>query len=510
MVVLPFLATFIEPNNSTHTFMAQVIFSKRLFLLGAIFYATWFRPCAAQEGVPFTAADFSYLYYGGAQYDSNPKAAPGSWETWQRVVYAHNDSMAVLMAKSIVRAMNERWGCNLQDVVFKVDRADKLFRETPKKLKPKTKNLDPNFMHVFMHITDLGKNGSALTGINPIGATNPNLATRLQFECKVISGKDRKETFSREMNLDMVHKEALPGQYMLYKLPCLPCAFMQAFDSAVSRFFGNAAPLLMNYEVEPAYLYVTDSVAHQIRRLVKFERNEATIELLGQPSFKWTINRDKTEKMGRVSKLVGNSMKLLFTALTGVESSQVSLVRYRTTVSMTDATQPDPYVYVITFLEEERTEVSKQGTRSNYNLVEGGSSVSRYMDPEQNSLLLLGPDTIGEFKFKYGRKEGLKENFTHYWNGQDSATITPLPSNWTNTGLYKELHVDGTLYGKPFTLQNSKENSQLDVYYDGMHIATLRVLGDVPRDGMVYYADVEEKVLKALTTFTSLPFSFFY
>ena len=122
---------------------------------------------------------------------------------------------------------------------------------------------------------------------------------------------------------------------------------------------------------------------------------------------------------------------------------------------------------------------------------------------------MLGGDTIGVFKIRYTPPGKQNDLYNSCWNGRDSASIIAMPTYWSNSGMYRPLQTEGTLYGKPISLQNRKDGNQLDIYYDGMHVATLRISGDRPQSGLVYQADLEPHVLKALALFTSLPYSYF-
>jgi hypothetical protein len=313
----------------------------------------------------------------------------------------------------------------------------------------------------------------------------------------------------------LLEKEtAPPDQYVLYRVPSTPASFLQAFDSAVHKFFEPAAVSTLRFDVKPACLFIRDSVASQIRQRIRFENDENTVRSLDGEGFSWTLGSIRNEKIGRVSKAGSNIMGGVLTNLTGIGTERVSLTRHLATIEMLEPKNPDPYTFKLFYLEEERTSrervknVSSTGAKS-YSIETSDAGFSRYIDPEATSVLTLGNDTIARFRIRNGRSAEFNDPYTEMWDGMDSASVIPMPDTWANGGNYNSIYLRGTLYGKSLVMQNMKDGNQLDAYYDSVHVATLRVTGDRPRNGVLYKANIPPQVMKAMAMFTCLPYSYF-
>jgi hypothetical protein len=124
-------------------------------------------------------------------------------------------------------------------------------------------------------------------------------------------------------------------------------------------------------------------------------------------------------------------------------------------------------------------------------------------------LLNAENDTIAVFNISRGKSNEYRGSYSFYWDGVDSATITPLATDWNNRHSYSAITLTGSLYGKPFTILTSKNGNHLDAWYNETLVATLLLSGDIPSNGVLYQDDLEPRVLKALAMFTSLPLSYF-
>jgi hypothetical protein len=464
---------------------------------------------AAQETPNIVVADMSYLYTGAVYKDSAMPASNPIQQAASRIVYALNDSIARRMAGTLLQAMNNRWGSSIKDVNLKVDKAENMLGMVPK-FKPKIKKPDAGTQYIFLRIVDYGHSADNFAAMAIGGFNNSSLATTLVFECTVINGSGGNELFSRAMSLNLQRLPVPTGQYELRKVPCLPGDFMLAFDSAVNRFFSQAAPVALTIDVQPPCLFINDSMSRQVRQMVRFSNQENIISTIEGPELKWQLGRADNKKLGRVSKLGQNVAGGLLTLFTGLGTDRVSLERYLATIEMRESKQAESYVFLITYLEEEREDRERvRNSSGSYTTTTGFVSRTRYADPEQDSHLMLGGDTIASFRIIYTPAGKNTDLYAACWNGQDSATIVPMPAYWSNSGMYRPLQTEGTLYGKPISLQNRKDGNQLDMYYDSLHVATLRISADRPQAGIIYQADLEPRVLKALALFSSLPYSYF-
>ena len=124
-------------------------------LLVPLFLLPVSNQSAAQDAPNIVVAEMSYLYKGLVYKDSAMLASNPFQQAASRIVYALNDTIANRMTASLLQAMNNRWGCNLKDIILKVDKAENLLGTVPK-FKPKVKKPDAGLQYVFMRIVDYG------------------------------------------------------------------------------------------------------------------------------------------------------------------------------------------------------------------------------------------------------------------------------------------------------------------------------------------------------------------
>lgn len=461
----------------------------------------FFIPATHVEGQPakpMVIAELSYLYTGYV-------AGVNEINRGARIVLAINDTMNTQMSNTIIKAMNRQWGSNLPAQKMVIEQGEGFFGGV-KKMKVKSKQLDEKLLHIFFRVIDEGAAGYYHPAMSRLKYT---------IECKVYDGNSGNTPYARTMSFELEKPAAPTGQYALHRVPALPAEFLLSFDSAVSQFFTspNSGPL--TFAVKPVCLLINDSIAKTIRHPLLFDVNGNNLRQTAGVGFAWALGKDSREKLGKVDKTMDNVFGSLFTAATGLKTDKVRLFRYRSQLEMIDAGDSSRYLFIVPYLEEEREERTRTTTRnsdgSKSRSVEttGAGYAVRYVDKVTPSWLVQGVDTIATFSLEYGMADVFADNYNQCWDGEDSATIIPMPSFWSNKGTYLAIHVTGTLYGKPFVIQNSKDGFQMDVYYDNVHVATLRVVDDKPRDGMMYKNDLEPKVLKTLAMFTCLPYSYF-
>jgi hypothetical protein len=136
-------------------------------------------------------------------------------------------------------------------------------------------------------------------------------------------------------------------------------------------------------------------------------------------------------------------------------------------------------------------------------MIDTDVSISRQL---LDGYLTMEADTIAWYGFTSGSPSTSPDIATSCWDGENAESIIPMPRSWSNTDFFNSFFVSGFLYGKSFSLENRKAGNQLDVYYDNIHEATLRVDNGMPRDGIIYKADIPKPILKALTMFVTVPF----
>jgi len=456
---------------------------------------------------PMRLKEVTYLFSGSGLYDGPTEVAstPGANYVSPRIIYAMNDSMGQIMKRSLLDAMNHYWEAGFDLSTLEVTRSSSMLREFPK-FKPKVAKGSSDNWEVFVRISDR----AAYPWIAAAAGLSEN-AANLLFECKVLNGADGKETFSRTMQVTIKRSPPPPGSYLLEKVPGMPQSYLNAFDSAVRVFFSAGAPATLNLDMEPACLFVSDSLTRQIRRIIRFTAEGNTVRVIDGPEMSWAPGKMDMEKSGKTKREGAGVLGGILTATTGISSSgeKSKTTNYISRIPVTDPTENKTYTFHIPVTEKEVQTIERNRERGSGTVHTETTDRSSNRYTNGPGYLTLEADTIGTFEFYPGQPNEEEDVFTSCWNGVDSATIMPMPNRWNNDDLYNPISVEGTLYNKPFRFSNHKAGNQLDIYYDAKHVATLRVNNGLPTDGILYNADVPAYVLKALAMFTTLPYGFY-
>ncbi len=480
-------------------------FKKVLLVSGLLVFCSLLTAQPASK--PMRLKEVTYLFSGTGFYEGFNDVSSSflAVYTSPRIIYAMNDSMAQIMKRSLLNAMNSYWEAGFDLGEMEVSRSSSTLREFPK-FKPKVAKGSSDYWEVFVRISDR----AAFPWLPEAGAMTDN-ATSLVLECKVLNGADGKETFSRSMLVGIKKIPPPPGSYLLEKVPGMPQSFLHAFDSAVRVFFSSGAPASLNLEVEPACLFVSDSLTRQIRRIIRFTTEGNTVRVIDGPDMSWAPGKMDMEKSGKTKREGAGVLGGILTATTGISSSgeKSKTTNYISRIPVTDPTENKTYTFHIPVTEKEVQTIERNRERGTGTVHTETTDRSASRNINGPGYLTLEADTIGTFEFFPGQPNEPGDVFTSFWNGVDSATIMPMPDRWNNDDLYSPISVEGTLYDKPFRFSNHKAGNQLDIYYDAKHVATLRVNNGRPTDGILYYADISPEALKALAMFTTLPYGFY-
>lgn len=462
---------------------------------------------AQNASKPMRLKEVTYIFSGTGFYEgfTDVSSSPMAAYTSPRIIYAMNDSMAQIMKRSLLKAMNSYWEAGFELDGLEVTRSSSMLREFPK-FKPKVAKGSSDYWEVFIRISDR----VAFPWMPEAGAMTEN-ATNLLLECKVLNGADGKETFSRSMQVGIKRTPPPPGSYLLEKVPGMPQSYLHAFDSAVRVFFSSGPPATLGLEIEPACLFVSDSLSRQIRRLIRFTAEGNTVRVIDGPEMSWAPGKMDMEKSGKTKREGAGVLGGILTATTGISSSgeKSKTTNYISRIPVTDPVENKTYTFHIPVTEKEVQTIERNRERGSGTVHTETTDRSSNRYTNGPGYLTLEADTIATYQFFTGQPDKGEDVFNRCWNGVDSATIMPMPKSWNNDDLYNPLSVEGTLYEKPFRFSNHKAGNQLDIYYDAKHVATLRVNNGRPTDGILYNADVPAHVLKALAMFTTLPYGFY-
>ena len=457
----------------------------------------------AQDRKPINLNKCTYLYTGYAAPDSG-SVAGGYYGS--RVIYVLNDSIHLEMTRLVVNALNGYWDAGIESAEMMVEKTDAMFREYPK-FKPKISKNFSDKWELFFRIVDRGH------PIGPMGMnTTKEAAANFVFECKVLNGSDGSEIFSRSMEVIFEFGFKPDGCYVLKNIPGLPSTFLDGFNNALKRFFSSNPPPLFISAIKPACLFIDLETASTIKRTFRLVRSGNTLQVTDGPDLGWIpgqIDKEKSSKTKRKGAGIGSGL----IALAGVSNTKerTETTKYITRINMEDKSTGVVYGFYIpteeTVSEEVYTTRSRSDGSTSIEKEVGPSTITRKLDG--TSHIVRGSDTIGFFKIEKSAPSKRKDYLSQMWDGEDSATINAIPKHWSLEGTYKLMSLKGELYGKEVLFSNSKGGNQLDVWYDNLHVATFKVENNMPREGILYGADIPDEVLKVLGMIASLPYSYY-
>lgn len=413
---------------------------------------------------------------------------------FSRIVLLEQDSAKAFFTKSFVRAFAQKWNLDIKDP-----------RLTVKPLKgwnlyPKFKtNLDlrdPAKWYLFLQVYD----------VNRFVYSNPtnNAASSWRIKYKLINGATDSAVAEKDFYVNFNRHNPVPGQVAIMRLPALPDEYYKAFDSVAAWTVKDSKEPVYTITLVQAMLYNPNFPRPDIvvRDLV-FKNLMYQIVHQGEPAFtlnKKNVNHTKTATRRNVG---GNIAGGALTLLTGIRSEKNKRKLYTADYHFTDLDQQ--YHCFVDYTEVESAE--RERIRNDDGSVSTQSSdmhvSGRYVDSSNQHYILLGGDTIARFNLKYFREQN---NYTHLWNGHDSATISPIPFQWKTVFGDAEVKINGEIYGIPFTMHTTNQTRTKMFTLNNETAMTINGYGQ-PENGQMF-VPVKEEIFKAMTILASLPYEF--
>jgi hypothetical protein len=158
--------------------------------------------------------------------------------------------------------------------------------------------------------------------------------------------------------------------------------------------------------------------------------------------------------------------------------------------------------------ERRREKVKDSDGGTSYSL----SSKSYMLDarrviPGYSNAITLNNDTLALFEINYKTNAKERYNYTRFWNGTDSATITILPNEWNNKTEDDNVTITGKIEDSSFIMKTANETMRKEFYINDKLV--MIVYGKKYPSKALLFQPLSARQLKAFTILSALPYSYF-
>jgi len=445
------------------------------------------------------------LFLSLASHSQQPVLEVKSLEyTWiggngsSHIILAVNDSVKLRIKNSFAKAIKGRWNITFPQASFSAKPLPFLVYNP--KFKTPLKEKEPSKWYLFLQVYEKDN-----------GAENQSdgdqISTILDVRCRIISGANDSVITDKTLTVNILERSLPPDQVPLKRLPAYPNSFVQGFDSIATWLFQREPVSQKTLDLKPACIFQASAAPDKPISNLTFERDVIGIHQLSAPSFTLEPSTPKYEKTGIKRNAGGRSIGGAFTLLTGLGSSKTKYYYYKADYSYKD--KDTTWLCGIGYVEEETANRERVKNESgSYSMQSSDYSLSaRYMDAHVQNVITINGDTLATFKIANKTDPFSLTNYDHMWDGKDSTSIIPLPSEWNNKIPERDMIISGKLGKDAFTMITWKGIRIKEFYINNQPVIT--VLGrSGPLSGQVFHP-VSAHQLKAFAILSSLPYSYF-
>jgi hypothetical protein len=214
-------------------------------------------------------------------------------------------------------------------------------------------------------------------------------------------------------------------------------------------------------ELKRAYVFSEPGSNDQPLAQLEFASDDTSVPLLTPQLFSFKTPGPSYRKLTNKKNIGGNTATGALTLFTGVDFGKSKVNKY--SADFPFVTDSDSFHCIINYWEMEvaerkRTEEKEPNGHHSYGLESGAYNFAqRGTDSTFINAITLGADTITSFTITYVPNE--QRNYTRLWDGTDTSTVMPLLKEWNNTRAISNVFIKGTMYGKAFIMQSSRERA---------------------------------------------------
>jgi hypothetical protein len=409
-----------------------------------------------------------------------------------RVIIATDDSAKLCITNSFATAIKERWNIDLPENSLTVKGS-----YNPEKFKTNIKRHEPGKWYLFMQVYENLDVPEHRLNEDPV-------STVLELMCRLVNAANDSVIFDRTLTVDIREELPPPDQVPLTRLPAYPPSFIQGFDTIAKWLFQQEPVSQKTLHFKPACMFQKTEIMGEPVNKLSFKRDllHGMVHQLTEPAFSFQDSTPKYERIGIQRNTGGRLFGQAFTLMTGIDTDQHKYYKYKADYQFKE--KDSIYHCFVGFIEDESAEVTK---------VDNSVEVSDFMisgrhpDPNFPNVLTLGTDTLARFTIKDNKEASLPTTYDRMWDGKDSTTIIPLPTNWTNKKTQKDIVISGNIGGNSFKMKTMKETRIKDFYIDDQLMITFHG-HDEPVSAFVFQP-ITMRQLKIFTILSLLPYSYF-
>ena len=385
---------------------------------------------------------------------------PNTDVIFEKIVFASYDTIKKKIERSFAKAIQQRWNVTMPESKLSVKPLPLFSWSGVPRFNTKLKDKQPGVWYLFLQILDRSD--------SPFDDTDSSETGELEVKCKLINGSNDSVILDRNLSVT-IYKTTLPkDQVILTKLLAYPADFINAFDSIVTWLFQPEYEIKKSLWLKPACVFIDTKIPAEPINQLLFKSNNEQVELLTEPVFLFQTQRPQYKKTDVHHNIGGNIATGAVSIFTGVNLNKAKINEYAADFAFEekDSTYHCTINYAERVVAERRREKVKDSDGStSYSL----SSKSYMLDarriiPGYSNAITLNNDTLAVFEINYKTNAKERYNYTRFWDGTDSATITTLPNEWNNKTEDDNVTITGKIEDSSFIMKTANETTRKEFY----------------------------------------------
>jgi hypothetical protein len=428
---------------------------------------------------------------------------PNTDVIFEKIVFASYDTIKKKIERSFAKAIQQRWNVTMPETRLSVKPMPLFSWSGVPRFNTKLKDKQPGVWYLFLQILD--RSGS------PFDDTDSSETAELELKCKLINGSNDSVILDRDLFVT-IYKTILPkDQVILTKLLAYPADFINAFDSIATWLFQPEYEIRKSLWLKPACVFIDAKIPAEPIKQLQFKSNNEQIELLTEPGLLFQTQGPEYKKTDVHHNTGGNIATGAVSIFTGVNLNKAKVNEYAADFAFEE--KDSTYHCTINYAERVVAERRREKVKDS----DGGTSYSlssksymldaRRVIPGYSNAITLNNDTLAVFEINYKTNAKERYNYTRFWNGTDSATITILPNEWNNKTEDDNVTITGKIEDSSFIMKTANETMRKEFYINDKLV--MIVYGKKYPSKALLFQPLSARQLKAFTILSALPYSYF-
>ncbi len=422
----------------------------------------------------------------------------------KRLIIIADDTIKQKIEKSFAKALQQRWNLIMPENVLSVKPVPVFSFSDMPRFNTKLKDRQPGVWYLFLQIFDQA-------GFSFNDNTDSSLSASLDLKCKLINGSTDSVILDRDLSVN-IYKGTLPqDQVVLKRLPAYPADFIKAFDSIATWLFQPEYESEKSLWLKPACVFIDTKIFDEPIKQLFFKSDNEHIDIITEPVISFQMAGAQYKKTGVHHNTAGNIATGAVTIFTGLNLYKAKAIEYTADFGFQE--QDSTYHCIINYAEREVAEREREKIKDS----DGGRSYSlnsksytldeRSIIPGYSNAITLNNDTLATFAINYKANANEHNNYTRFWDGTDSTTITTLPNEWNNKTEDDNVTITGKIEDSSFLMKTGNERTRKEFYINDKLV--MIVYGKLYPSKALLFQSISSKQLKIFTILSSLPYDYF-